>query len=136
MKMGGRKYKKSNSFYKMFVERFADLGKYFAAHGDTNVHRGYITAEGYHLGNWVHDQRKKYNSGTLTNSRIKMLAPLNFQFQKQRNVVGDKFTVPVAIAAIFKYKKELGSTDVPKADPYKHPHRLIIHAKTVSKKII
>jgi hypothetical protein len=76
--MGGRKYKKLNSFDNTFVERFADLVKYYAAHGDTNVHREYITAEGHHLGKWVHDQRKKYNSGTLINSRIKILVPLNF----------------------------------------------------------
>jgi hypothetical protein len=89
-KMGGRKYKKSNSFDKMFVEIFSDLFKYFAAHGDTNVRRGYITAEGHHLGNCIHDQRKTYHSGVLTNSRTEMLALLNFQFQKQRNVVVKK----------------------------------------------
>jgi hypothetical protein len=54
----------------------------------------------------------------------------------QRNVVGDKVTVAVAISQIFKYQQEHGNIKVPKKDPYKQLHCWIVHAKTVSKKII
>jgi hypothetical protein len=44
--------------------------------------------------------------------------------------------VGAAIAAILKYKKEHGNTNIPKVDPHKHLHIWIIHAKTAPKKII
>jgi hypothetical protein len=57
-KKSGRKYNKLNRFDKLFLERLADLAKYYAANGDTKFRREYTTAEGRQLGNWVHDQRK------------------------------------------------------------------------------
>jgi hypothetical protein len=101
-KMGGRKHKKSNQFDNTFVTRLADLFKYYNAYGDSNVHRKDVTTDGHHVGNWARDQRKKYKSGTFSDSRINIITPLNFEITKQRNGVGNKYTVPVAIAKIFK----------------------------------
>jgi hypothetical protein len=54
----------------------------------------------------------------------------------QPNVVRAKFTVPIAISKIFKYKKENGNIYIPNKEPYKQLHRWITHTKNASKKII
>jgi hypothetical protein len=100
-KLGGHNHKKFNSLDKRCVEILAYLVKYIAAHVDYYVRRSFVTADGHHLGNWVHDQRKKYKSRTLTDSQIDMITPLDFQFTNQWNVGGNKFTVPVSIASFF-----------------------------------
>jgi hypothetical protein len=61
--------------------------------------------EGSRLGNWVHDQRKKFKTGQLSDDIINLLSDLQFDFSLQANVVGANLTVPVAISNIFKYKK-------------------------------
>jgi site-specific DNA-cytosine methylase len=61
--------------------------------------------EGSSLGNWVHEQRKKFKRGHLTADRINLLFDLQFEFLTQANVVGAKLTAGVAISSIFKYKK-------------------------------
>jgi hypothetical protein len=94
------------------------------------------TAEGKKLGNWVHDQRKKFEAGTLADDRISLLSELEFDFSMQTNVVEQKLTVPIAISIIFKYKKEHGNVAVPNREPHKQLCRLIVHAKATSKKII
>jgi hypothetical protein len=84
----------------------------------------------------VHDQRKKFKRGQLTDDRINLLSDLQFEFSTQPNVVGAKLTVPVAISKIFKYQKENGNSSFPNKEPYKQLHHWIAHAKNVSKKII
>jgi hypothetical protein len=64
-KKGGRKHKKMNVYDKTFLERLTDFARHYAASGDTNIHRDYTTAEGNNLGNWLREQRKKYNSGKV-----------------------------------------------------------------------
>jgi hypothetical protein len=88
------------------------------------------------LGNWVHDQRKKFKAGTLSDDRITLLSDLEFDFLMQTNVVEQKLTVPMAISRIFKYKKEHGNVSVPNREPHKQLRRWILHAKATSKKII
>jgi hypothetical protein len=62
--------------------------------------------EGRRLGNWVHEQRKKFKTGQLSDDRINLIYDPLFDFLLQENVVGAKLTVPVAISNILKYKKE------------------------------
>jgi hypothetical protein len=88
------------------------------------------------LGNWVHEQRKKFKRGILTADQINLLSDLQFEFTKEYNVVGDKLMMGVAISKILKYKKDYGNMLVPNRDHYKQLHRWITHAKYVSKKII
>jgi hypothetical protein len=94
------------------------------------------TVEGKKLGNWVHDQGKKFKAGTLSDDRITLLSDLEFDFSMQTNVVEQKLTVPMAISRIFKYKKEHGNVAVPNREPHKQLRRWIFQAKATSKKII
>jgi hypothetical protein len=128
------KHKKTNSFNQKFVKRFDHLVKYVNAHGDFHVIRKYVTVDGHFLGNWVHNQRKKYKAGMLSASRIDMITTLHFEFMMQRNFVGAKLTVTVAIFEIFKYQKEHGNIEVPRKSPFKQLHHWIF--PTEAKKII
>jgi hypothetical protein len=66
---------------------------------------------------------------------VKTLNGLGVQFEKQRNVVGKRYTVAIAISAIHKYEKEHGHIKVNKMeDP--HRYRWIMHVKAVSATII
>jgi hypothetical protein len=94
------------------------------------------TAEGRKLGNLVHDQRKKFKAGTLSDDRISLLSDLEFDFSMQTNVVEKRLTVPIAISKIFKYKKEHGHVAVLNREPHMQLRRWIVHAKATSKKII
>jgi hypothetical protein len=69
------KQKTIHSFDERFVKIFADLVHYQDTHDDCHIVRKYITAEGYKLGNWVHEQRKKYKSGNLSDERIEFFHP-------------------------------------------------------------
>jgi hypothetical protein len=109
---------------------------YYNTNGNCCVPYEFATVEGNKLGNWVHDQRKKFKTGHLSDDRINLLSDLQFDFSLQANVVGDKLTVPVAISNIFKYKKEHGNISIPNKEPHKQLHRWITHTKYVSKNII
>jgi hypothetical protein len=84
----------------------------------------------------VHDQRKKFKAGVLSDDRINLLSDLQFNFSMQTNVVEKKLTVPMAISRIFKYKKEHGNVAVPNKEPHTQLRHWIVHAKATSKKII
>jgi hypothetical protein len=109
---------------------------YYNNNGDCRVPRDFATVEESMLGNWVHDQRNKFKKGKLTDDRINLHSDLQFDFSMQKNVVGSKLTVPVAISNILKYKKEDGTISVPNKEPHKQLRRWITHAKAASKKSI
>jgi hypothetical protein len=130
------KDKKVNAFLTKWVHNYNDVMSYYNTNGNCRIPRWFVTVEGKKLGNWVHDPRKKFKSGQLTDDRINLLSDLQFEFSIQANVVGAKLTVPVAISKIFKYKKENGNISIPNKEPYKQLRRWITHAKDASKKII
>jgi hypothetical protein len=114
--------------YNMVVQSYNTNGHCIAKHVPTS--------EGRKLGNWVHEQRKKFKAGTLSDDRISLLSDLEFDFSMQTNAVEKKLTVPIAISRIFKYKKEHGHVAVPNREPHMQLRRWIVHAKATSKKII
>jgi hypothetical protein len=98
-----------------------------------NPGRDYVTPNNVRLGDWLYEQ--KYKDGRLSESHVRTRNGLGVQFEKQRNVVGKRYTVATAIFAIHKYKKEHGRIKVNKTeDP--HLYRWIVHVKTVSATII
>jgi hypothetical protein len=130
------KVKKVKAFEIKWVHNNNNLMSFYNTNGNCrNPHR-FVTVEGYSLVNWVHDQRKKFKRGKLTDDRINLLSDLQFEFSTQPNVVGAKVTVTVAISKIFKYKKENGNSFIPNKEPYKQLHCWIYHAKNASKKIV
>jgi hypothetical protein len=125
-----------NTFKMKWIHTYNDLVSFYNTNGTCHIHRQFVTVGGYLLGNWVHDQRKKFKRGQLIDDRINLLSDLQFEFSMQPNVVGAKLMVPVAISKIFKYKKENRNIFIPNKEPYKQLHRWITHAKDASKKII
>jgi hypothetical protein len=77
-----------------------------------------------------------FKTGQFSDDIINLLSDLQFDFSLQANVVGAKFTVPVEISNIFKYKKEHRNISIRSKEPHKQLHRWITHAKDASKKII
>jgi hypothetical protein len=128
--------KNQKRHYETWVNNYNDVVSYYNTNGDCQVTRDFATAEGCMLGNWVHDQRKKFKNGVLSDDRINLLSDLQFDFSIQTNVVGAKLTVPVAISNIFKYKKEHGNISVSNKEPHKQLRHWITHAKAVSRKTI
>jgi glutathione S-transferase len=103
--------------------------------GSPNPGRSYVTPNNVRLGDWLHEQCKKYKDGRLSESLVRTLNGFGVQFEKQRNIVGKRYTVATAIFAIHEYEKEHGHIKVNKTeDP--HLYRWIIHAKAVSATII
>jgi hypothetical protein len=128
--------KNQKHHYEAWVNTYNDIVSYYNTNGDCQVTRDFATAEGRMLGYWVHDQRKKFKAGVLSDDRINLLSNLQFDFSMQTNVVGAKLTVPVAISNIFEYKKEHGNISVPNKEPHKQLRHWITHVKAASKKII
>jgi hypothetical protein len=128
--------KKQKLHYDAWVNNYNMMVQFYNTNGHCITKRNVPTAEGRKLGNWVHDQRKKFKAGTLSDDRISLLSDLEFDFSMQTNVVEQKLTVPIAISRIFKYKKEHGNIAVPNREPHMQLRRWIVHAKATSKKII
>jgi hypothetical protein len=101
---GGRNYKKLSASDENFADRVALLLKYDMEFGSPTPVRNYATPNNLWLDNWLHEQCKKYKDGRLSESRVRTLSGLGVQFEKQRNVVGKRYTVATAIFAIHKYE--------------------------------
>jgi hypothetical protein len=84
--------------------------------GSPDPVRSYVMPNNVRLGDWLHEQCKKYKDDRLSESCVKTLNGLGVQFEKQRNVVGKRYTVATAIFAIHKYEKEHGHIKVNKTE--------------------
>jgi hypothetical protein len=110
------KVKKVNAFETKWVHNYNNIVPLYNTNGSCCIPRRLDTVEGRSLGNWVHDQRKKFKGKKLTDDRINLISDLCFELSMQPNVFGAKLTVPVAISKIFKYKKENGNITIPNKD--------------------
>jgi hypothetical protein len=134
-KKAGHNYKKLSASNANFAVRVSLLVKYTMEFGAPNPVRSYVTPNNVRLGDWLHEQCKKYKAGRLSESCVKTHSALYVQFEKQMNVVGKQYTVATVISAIHKFEREHGHIKVKNAeDP--HLDRWIMHAKAVSATII
>jgi hypothetical protein len=60
--------KKENAFLTKWVNNYNDVVSYYNTNGNCCVPRNFATVEGSMLGNWVHDQRKKFKTGQMIES--------------------------------------------------------------------
>jgi hypothetical protein len=72
------KVKKVNAFEMKWVHNYNDLVSFYNTNGNCRIPRWFVMVEGNSLGNWVHNQRKKFKSGQLTDDRINLLSDLQF----------------------------------------------------------
>jgi predicted secreted acid phosphatase len=70
---GGRNYKKLSSSNDNFADRVALLLKYDMEFGSPDPVRSYVTPNNVRLGDWLHEQCKKYKDGRLSESGVKTL---------------------------------------------------------------
>ena len=68
-------------------EGYQEARRYFDAHGDLNVPAGYVSPEGYNLGNWVKRQRytrhnPEKSCAVLTEERIAKLDEIGMRWEK------------------------------------------------------
>ena len=68
-------------------EGYQEVRRYFDAHGDLNVPAGYVSPDGYNLGNWVKRQRyTRHNPdkscAVLTEERIAKLDEIGMRWEK------------------------------------------------------
>jgi hypothetical protein len=68
--------KKENSFFKKWVNTYNDAVSYYNTNCNCRVPHKFATVEGNKLGNWVHDQRKKFKTKQLSDDRINLLSDL------------------------------------------------------------
>ena len=69
-------------------EGYQEARRYFDAHGDLNIPAGYVSPDGYNLGNWVKRQRytrhnPKKSCAVLTEERIAKLDAIGMQWEKK-----------------------------------------------------
>jgi hypothetical protein len=132
---GGGQLQEAQCIRRECADRVALLLKYDMEFGSLNPVRRYVTPNNVRLGDWLHKHCKKYKDGRLSESRVKTLNGIGVQFEKQRNVVGKRYTMATTISAIQKYEKEHGHIKVKKMEN-PHLNRWIMHAKAVSATII
>ncbi len=108
------KEKLKNALFNQVIETLKDsweihykeVEEYFNANGDSNIPARYKTKDGFGLGNWCVSQRENFNEGLLSDSEIKKLQGLNFDFDPWGNSFNKTFE------ELVKYKKLNGHTNV------------------------
>jgi hypothetical protein len=68
--------KKQQQHHETWVNNYNKMVTFYNMNGHCIAKRNVDTAEGKKLGNWVHDQRKKFKAGTLADDRISLLSDL------------------------------------------------------------
>ena len=51
--------------------------QYYQKHGRLDVNSGYVTEQGYPLGSWLYEQKRRYQSGKLEAGRLKALKAIH-----------------------------------------------------------
>ncbi|QUA54108.1 helicase associated domain-containing protein [Aristaeella lactis] len=69
-----------NDYNSMWLNGYNHLLDYYNNCGDANVPHRYISPDGYHLGQWVKNQRTAIKRGKLCRERYELLSNLNFRF--------------------------------------------------------
>jgi superfamily II DNA or RNA helicase len=94
-----------------FERALAELAAYAVAHGNARVPQDYATHNGYRLGSWCSDQRKRYRRGKLSVERVQALEALGFDWEPNQAAY-DR-----GLAELRGYVAEHGDARVP--DGYK-----------------
>ncbi|MEG8184675.1 helicase, partial [Nocardia terpenica] len=73
-----------NPHQQLWDKAIAALTAYKQERGTADVPQKYITADGFHLGNWLHTRRRQYRNGTLAPERATQLEALGVTFTRRQ----------------------------------------------------
>lgn len=114
------KEKLKNSLFNQVIETLKDsweihykeVEEYFNKNGNSNIPARYKGIDGFGIGTWCVAQRVHFNKGLLSDSEIKKLQKLNFDFDPYKTLFEIDFQ------ELLKFKETHGHVDVPTMGNY------------------
>lgn len=114
------KEKLKNSLFNQVIETLKDsweihykeVEEYFKANGNSNIPARHKAIDGFGIGTWCVAQRVNFNKGLLSDSEIKKLKKLNFDFDPYKTLFEIDFL------QLLKFRKTYGHVDVPTMGNY------------------
>lgn len=91
---------------------YKEVEQYFKANGNSNIPARYKLENGFGLGTWCVSQRVNFNKGLLSDSEIKKLEKLNFDFDPDKSLFESDFQ------KLLDYKAKNGHVNVPTMGTY------------------
>lgn len=114
------KEKLKNSLFNQVIETLKDsweihykeVEEYFKANGNSNIPARHKAIDGFGIGTWCVAQRVNFNKGLLSDSEIKKLKHLNFDFDPYKTLFEIDFL------ELLKFRETYGHVDVPTMGNY------------------
>lgn len=91
---------------------YKEVEQYFKDNGNSNIPARYKLRNGFGLGTWCVSQRVNFNKGLLSDSEIKKLEKLNFDFAPDKSLFESDFQ------KLIEYKAKNGHVNVPTMGTY------------------
>lgn len=91
---------------------YKEVEQYFKDNGNSNIPARYKLKNGFGLGTWCVSQRVNFNKGLLSDSEIKKLEKLNFDFDPDKSLFESDFQ------KLIEYKAKNGHVNVPTMGTY------------------
>ena len=98
------------SILKTWDEAYLLAVKYYEGNKNLDIPRTYVTEDGYGLGDWLRNQKDKYNRGELGDREIKLLEKLEIKWTVKKAV--KTLTWLENYDLLVKYHNKYGNTDV------------------------
>lgn len=67
----------TTDYERRWLAGYAAASQYYRQHGRLDVKTGYVTEQGYPLGSWLYEQKRRYQAGKLEAARLKALKALH-----------------------------------------------------------
>lgn len=100
--------RKNPTFKERWARGMASLDRYTQEHGSTTVPQGYVDAEGFALGMWVANLRRRHRRSELTSDRVAQLDTVGFDWGQTTK---DQWTR--GITSLRRYVEEHDTAQVP-----------------------
>jgi superfamily II DNA or RNA helicase len=91
---------------------YKEVEQYFKANGNSSIPARYKLKNGFGIGTWCVSQRVNFNKGLLSDSEIKKLEKLNFDFDPDKSLFESDFQ------KLIDYKTKNGHVNVPTMGTY------------------
>lgn len=101
------------SIQKTWEESYNIAVAYYEENNNLNISRNYVTSDGYSLGTWVFEQKKKYRAGRLSANEIELLEKLkiNWEIKEVKKNISWEESYELAKKYYYKY----GNLNIPRS---------------------